>query len=78
VIGVEIECVADVLERKDPRVVMGVEPLARLTEKTPAPSIGRESVSLIAANCFFENREYETSLALERYRSRFVRHFASP
>jgi hypothetical protein len=78
VIRIEIEGVTDVLEREDPGVVVSVEPLAGLTEETSSSAIGCEGVSLIAADCFFEDGEHETALALERYRSRFVRHRGSP
>src|SRR5437870_5004697 len=55
---------------------MRIEPLACFAEEAPPASVRSEGISLVAPDCFFQNREYETSLALERYRSRFVRHLS--
>jgi hypothetical protein len=69
-IGNEIERVADVLEREDPRVIVR-------HRNQLAPSRRRDGdlfdwvlkvISLIAADCFFQNREHEAALTLERYR----------
>jgi len=53
VLGIQIERVADVLERKDPGVVVRIEPLARFAEKASPASVRGKGISLVAPDCFF-------------------------
>src|SRR4029077_16769823 len=75
--GIYVQRVANVLEGEDPGVVVRVEPLAGLPEQASPAAVGGEGIVLVAPHRLLQDGEHETSLALERDRSRFSAHRCS-
>src|SRR5262245_32640733 len=65
VLGVDLERVADVLEREEPAAVARDDPLLGLLEHLLPARIARVRVLLIAVDGVLEHREHEQALALE-------------
>src|SRR5262249_36406781 len=65
VVGVDLQGLADVLEREEPRAVDREHPLARLLEHLPSPWVPGVGVLLVAVDGILEHGEHQETLALE-------------
>src|SRR6185503_18892138 len=65
VVRVDLERVADVLEREEPASVAGQHPFTGFVEHLRAARIPRVRKLLVAVDGVFEDREHEQSLTLE-------------
>src|SRR5205814_4888727 len=65
VLRVDLQGVADILEREEPGPILGRDPLARLVEDLLATRLPRVRVLLVAVDRVLEHGEHQEPLALE-------------